>query len=353
MNNDVLMALQLFCMGVLFAQLFSLLQSKRQTMRNSALLCAAVLLLIAVILRVMIVSNEGADSEVQNAVLSAIRLAAAGLSGTALLASVLMEIRNSGVFPWKELLIVCVPPWLYGLFSMITKTDFQFTEALTLSLLLGCFLYQRDAEREINRREEKMERVQMTLLEEQVRPHFIFNSLSSIRRLCTSDPPLAARALDDFAGYLRNDLDALSASHMIPFEKELEFIEQYAALEKLNPAQQFEMVYDLAVVDFSIPALSIQPLVENAILHGIRPGSSDAMVILSTQRQGEAVQVIVEDNGAGFPKGVTAEQKEHANHGLGNVRQRLESQCGGTLHISSDENGTRVVVLIPLRRMAA
>lgn len=353
MNNDMLLALQLFCMGVLATLFFSLLQRKRQSMRNSALLCATVLLLIAVILRIMIASYEGTGSAVQIPALSAIRLAAAGLSAAVLLASFMLDIRNGGIFDWKELLIVCVPPWLYGLFSMITKTSFQLTESLTLSLLLGYFLYQRDTEKEMNKREEEMERVQMTLLQEQVRPHFIFNSLSSIRRLCMSDPPLAVHALDDFAGYLRNNLNALAASHMIPFEKELEFIEQYAALEKLNPARQFEMVYDLATVDFCIPALSIQPLVENAILHGIRPGSSDAMVILSTQRRGEAIQVIVEDNGVGFPKGATAEQKEHANHGLDNVRQRLESQCGGSLHISSDENGTRVVALIPLRRMPA
>ena len=353
MNNDMLIAHQLFCMGVLAALLFSLLQSKRQATRNSTLLCATVLLLIAVILRVMIASNEGTDSEVQNSVLSIISLAAACLAAAALLTSFIIEIRSRGIFHWKELLFVCMPPWLYGLFSVITKTGFQFTESLTLSLLLGSFLYQRDTEREMNHREKKMEHVQMMLLQEQVRPHFLFNSLSSIRRLCTSDPPLAAHALDDFAGYLRNNLDALSTLQMIPFEKELDFIEQYTALEKLNPARQFEMVYDLATVDFFIPALSIQPLVENAILHGVRPDKKDSMVILSTKQQGEAIQVIVEDNGAGFPKGTTAEQQKHANHGLDNVRQRLESQCGGTLHISSDENGTRVVALIPLRRMPA
>ena len=127
----------------------------------------------------------------------------------------------------------------------------------------------------------------------------------------------------------------------------MEHIQAYVTLEKLRAPGNFEVVFDLREVDFNIPALSIQPLVENAILHGVRELDSAGLVIISTERQGDYIRVIVEDNGHGFPKGVLERQKKRLNHGLENARIRLKTQCGGSLHINSDENGVRAVLLLP------
>ena len=341
---------------------------RRQRMRRLyAILFAVVLLLGAFAMGILVMGNTAEWGRLQLPAILNMSVALAFLSAVFLAGSVVMGVRERGIMGvFIELLIVCAPLWLYGLVCVLTGTAFRGSEALTVSMLLGWFLYQRDEEEETARKISETEKMQMTLLQEQMRPHFIFNSLSAIKKLCAAESPLAAEGLDNFAGYLRKNLDALSTSQMILFEKELEHIEQYVALEKLNPSQSFEMVYDLAVIDFTVPALSIQPLVENAIRHGIRSragggdrsdgsngkdgGDGEAMVILTTERFGEAVRVTVEDNGPGFSKSMTPEQREHAARGLDNVRLRLESQCGGSMETHSDESGTRVVVLIPYRR---
>lgn len=346
MMRDMLLSQQYFCAGTLLTLVFSMLLGNRRSPRGGALFCASMALLSAVVLQILKTYYEGAEFDIQIPAISAMCAGLTVLCAAALLTAFFLEYRKNGLFLWKEFLLVCTPPWLYGLVSVLSQNAFQFTEALTLSLLLALFLYQRDAEAEIKRRAEEIKRIQMTLFQEQMRPHFIFNSLTSIRNLCLSDPSTASKGLDSFAGYLRKNMDALSTSDMIPFTKELEHIRQYVALEMLNQTQQFEMVYDLSVKNFYVPALSIQPLVENAIRYGVRSRSSGAIVILTTERQGEAIRVIVEDNGMGFPETMTAEQNEHKAHGLDNVRFRLESQ-GGSLHLNSDENGVRAVVLIP------
>ena len=109
-----------------------------------------------------------------------------------------------------------------------------------------------------------------TLLNEQMRPHFLFNSIAAIRSLCETDAALATSGLNDLAGYLRGNIDALGSARIVPFERELAHVERYVALEQLNPSSSFEVVYDLQVIDFMLPVLSVEPLVENAIAHGVR-----------------------------------------------------------------------------------
>ena len=346
---------QLLCVWVLLALMFAVFLRRQRTRRLYAILFAVVLLLGAFAMGILALGNRAEWGRIQLPAILNMSVALALLSAVFLAGSVVMGVRERGIMPvFVELLIVCAPLWLYGLFCVFTGTAFRGSEALTVSMLLGWFLYQRDEEAETAHKIAETEKMQMTLLQEQMRPHFIFNSLSAIKKLCAAESPLAAEGLDNFAGYLRKNLDALSTSQMILFEKELEHIEQYVALEKLNPSQSFEMVYDLAVIDFTVPALSIQPLVENAIRHGIRSradaGDGEAMVILTTEQFGEAVRVTVEDNGSGFSGSMTPEQREHAARGLDNVRLRLESQCGGSMELHSDESGTRIVVLIPYRR---
>ena len=159
--------------------------------------------------------------------------------------------------------------------------------------------------------------------------------------------------MGSLSDYLRQNIDALSSDKPIPFKREMEHIRAYVTLEKLRAPGEFEVVFDLQEIDFTLPALSIQPLVENAILHGVRELDGNGLVIVSTERQGDYIRVIVEDNGHGFPKGISNRQKERLSHGLENVRTRLNTQCGGSLHINSKESGARMVVLLPQKRRGA
>ena len=161
--------------------------------------------------------------------------------------------------------------------------------------------YRCAQEAELLQRASDLEHRQAVLLQEQIRPHFLFNVLSTLRELCETDPTLAAAGMDNLSGYLRENIDALSERELLPFEQELDYIRHYVALEKLRPSGDFQAYYDLAVLDFAIPALSIQPLVENAIRHGVR-GLAGGEVVLSTEQRGDMIRVIVEDNGPGFPR---------------------------------------------------
>ena len=186
-------------------------------------------------------------------------------------------------------------------------------------------------------------RIMMT----QIQPHFLFNALNTIRALYAKDPPLADRTLEDFSTYLRQNLESLDQVGLIPIAKELEHTRLYAQIESLR-FPNIHVAYRIEDEAFEVPALTIQPLVENAIRHGVR-GREDGVVTISTLREGEMHRITVEDNGAGFdPK--AKELSEGTHIGLRNVQDRIREMCGGTMILESEiGKGTAVTLLIPDR----
>ena len=179
----------------------------------------------------------------------------------------------------------------------------------------------------------------------QIQPHFLFNALNTIRALYAKDPPLADRTLENFSAYLRQNLESLSQSDLIPITRELEHTRLYAEIEMLRfPNVRVEYQIEDERVD--IPALTIQPLVENAIRHGVR-SRKDGLVTVSTVRESDVHRITVQDNGVGFDP-QKMELTEGSHFGLQNVRDRLNKMCGGTMILQSEKGkGTRVTLLIP------
>ena len=103
----------------------------------------------------------------------------------------------------------------------------------------------------------------------QIRPHFMYNALSSIAALCKLDPDTAYDATITFSDYLRGNMDSLKQTAPIPFEKELEHLKKYLHIEKMRFGNKLNIVYDICATDFEIPQLTVQPLAENAVKHGI------------------------------------------------------------------------------------
>ncbi len=222
-----------------------------------------------------------------------------------------------------------------------------FTYALSLHLISMTF--QKDEKRELVIREEQLDAQQARMLTEQMQPHFIFNSLSTIEALCIIDPEAAARCVDDFAGYLRGNIDALTAEDLIPFNRELEHIKQYVALERADPSRKFEIVYELGTTDFSLPALTVQPIVENAIKHGaLTRLDGTGRVLLRTEEVGALIRITVEDNGRG--EADEENKTAHISVGMRNVEYRLNRQCGGTFHIRYGKDGACAVITVPKDR---
>ena len=219
---------------------------------------------------------------------------------------------------------------------------------ITLALLLVFLNIQMDKEIEYERNKRKLDQAQMTLMLSQIKPHFLYNSLTAIRRLCEVDPTDAREAINDFALFLRTNMYAISDSLPIPFEQELLHTKSYLQLEQRRFEDALNVVYALETTNFCLPALTLQPIVENAVLHGIRKKDGGGTVRIHTAEEAHHFIITVADDGAGFqPDTITNRE----NIGLNNVSKRLQILCGGKLQIdSSPGQGTTVTILIPKER---
>ena len=352
MNTGILFGGQAVCFCMLVILIISLFMEKEREKDLDLLLCAAILLLCAVMMSFVHEIHTLNGDERMRRVIGGIALALSAAAAAAMAAYFILRKptkRNGSRL--AALLAAFSPVWMAVPLWYFTRKGALFPMAETLSLLISQLYYHSYVQTMLKQRAEEIENHQAILFQWQMQPHFLFNTMSTIRELMNTNPALASAGIDNLAGYLRKNLDALTVSQMIPFERELVHIEQYVMLEKMNPANLFEVVYDLQIIDFPLPALTVQPLVENAIRHGVRSLGSDGMVFLTTRRHGDMVRITVEDNGPGFSssKNITEQQRARASRGLENVRRRVETQCGGSLHLLSGENGTRVTILIPRR----
>lgn len=179
----------------------------------------------------------------------------------------------------------------------------------------------------------------------QIQPHFLYNTLATIRSLCVRSPQTAAQTIDKFSKYLRQNLDALNQTKLIPFSQELEHVRIYTEIEMLM-FPYIHIHYDIEDDCFMLPPLTVQPLVENAIRHGVR-GRVDGEIDITVRKGENGHVVIIADNGLGFdPAAIDTAEGKHI--GIQNVRERLEKQCGGTLILESRPGeGTRVTVFVP------
>ena len=178
----------------------------------------------------------------------------------------------------------------------------------------------------------------------QIQPHFVYNTLSSISTLIEIDPNKAQKALDEFTDYLRMNFSTLTETKPVSFEDELKHIKTYIDLEKMRFNDRLNVVYDIGVSKFDVPPLSIQPLVENAIKHGILKKIEGGTVTLRTFEDEDSYNVAVIDNGVGFNmEDLDFESNKHI--GLKNVRHRINTMSNGEIRIESTPNvGTTIVV---------
>jgi sensor histidine kinase YesM len=183
----------------------------------------------------------------------------------------------------------------------------------------------------------------------QIQPHFLYNALTVIQELCRSDPAQAEAATVQFANYLRGNMGALQTSTPIPLGQELEHTRQYLALEQMRFEDKLTVRYDIQCESFALPILTLQPIVENAVRHGVR-GNPDGRgeVVIATREFPDRYEITVSDNGPGFDPKAKESDQGHSHVGLENVRQRLGQMCGGDLTIeSAPGEGTRVTIALP------
>lgn len=245
--------------------------------------------------------------------------------------------------------------------------------AIAISLLVIYLGFVFEQRWEVERLERELAESKGQALAGQIKPHFISNTLLAIQQLTTQDPALACKTMQTFSAYLRDNYETLDSTELIDFTSELERAKRYVAIEQVDPASNVEVVYDLGPVDFRVPPLSLQPLVENAVRHGVGPKPEGGTVTISTSETADAWFVTVADDGVGFDAdegererpsrrtgaegdaGAAAGDKPHQGTrlskrrsvALNNVRTRLELMCQGTLTIESRPGNTHVTMVIP------
>lgn len=181
----------------------------------------------------------------------------------------------------------------------------------------------------------------------QLQPHFLFNVFNMIYYMCGKDTETARSMINDCSTYLRSNMGALQNPSPIPLEQELERVQLYLRFEQMRFRDRFRMEYDLADTDFSLPPLTLQPLVENAVRHGVCPLPDGGVVRIESADAGAYHVVRIIDNGVGFDPSATAVSGRN-NLGLGVIRARLEQLCGGELLVhSAPGEGTIAEVRIP------
>ena len=200
-----------------------------------------------------------------------------------------------------------------------------------------------EAEKNIVEAELKERRVAIML--SQIQPHFIYNTLGTIERMCLKDPQKAFDLVRNFSLYLRGNFSELDSVTPIRFTEELKHVEHYVNIEKVR-FPDMTIVYDVAATEFVLPALSVQPLVENAIKHGLMRLESGGTVVIRSFETPTHFCVEVKDDGVGFDPTLPLDEKKHV--GLRNIRGRLKAMVDGDLILESKPgSGTKAVVMIP------
>ena len=191
----------------------------------------------------------------------------------------------------------------------------------------------------------------------QMQPHFLYNALASIREIILIDPEYASELIVDFTTHLRACIKTMSSNDLIPFSHELENIHAYTNIEKMRFGEKLKVEYSVACDDFMIVPLSIQPIVENAIRHGIyERGAKGGTVSISTYNGGGDYVICVKDDGVGFDyekMKAEVESGQRDSTGISSLVFRLEKMLNAKVEIESNIGcGTEVTVRIPIRRNA-
>ncbi|MNM57738.1 Sensor histidine kinase YpdA [compost metagenome] len=195
---------------------------------------------------------------------------------------------------------------------------------------------------------------EMDFLKAQIKPHFIFNVLSVISSMITRDTKKAKKILLDFSDYLRYSFDFSSGESFTPIKKEIDLVKTYVAIEKERFGDRLNIEYNIDEnIDIKIPSLVIQPIVENAIRHGILSKIDGGNIELSIYKDGEEVIIRVKDDGVGIESHRLANlldgKDEKAGVGVKNINSRLIKSYGSGLNIVSNLNqGTEIIIRVPL-----
>lgn len=226
-----------------------------------------------------------------------------------------------------------------------------FGSSVSAIVLLGLILADQMEAHVRQREAAAQQRAQVMAL--QMRPHLIYNVMTSIYYLCAQDPARAQQVTLDFTNYLRANFDAVVEEDSVPFAKELEHTRAYLAVERARLDDALIVSINCPYTAFRLPPLTLQPLVENAVKHGGDPELPPLHVSIATYEEPGFSVITVEDTGPGYenplPADASTPETAKPAPALDNIRERLAA-CGATLEIlPRREGGTVAVIRVPTK----
>ncbi|UCM61757.1 sensor histidine kinase [Aeromonas hydrophila] len=250
--------------------------------------------------------------------------------------------------------VIIIPLRENGAVSGTLKIYYRRTHSITSSLkemavgLSQLISTQMEVSR-IEQLKEMTRKAEFTALQSKINPHFLFNALNAISSLIRIRPQQARQLIANLADYLRYNLN--KGDTLIDIQEELQQVRDYVAIEQARFGDKLEVVFEVDDVHILVPSLLLQPLVENAILHGIQPRSAPGRVTIEVKQLAGGIRVAVRDTGYGISQevidGVAAGRVESRSIGLMNVHQRVKLLYGDGLHLKRLEPGTEVSFYLP------
>ena len=266
--------------------------------------------------------------------------------------------RRSDLVGRRAGTIWCSHLLLPTLFSYIdNKTGSNYTFFITTMFVLLIYItINQETELSIikqkidlEKKERELQDVKRHVMISQIQPHFIYNVLNIICILCRRNPKEAARTTRLFAKYLKMNVESLKKDKPVPFNEELSHARTYLKLEKVRFRDELEILYDIGPRNFCLPALSLQPMVENAVKHGLcMKEDGVGHLCISTKEDGMNWYVIVSDDGVGYDTKIKKKDDGRTHIGVDNTKIRIEMMCHGSMDsFSIPGKGTNVVMMIP------
>ncbi len=274
------------------------------------------------------------------------------ISSACLILLTVLRARNRAARKKNEMLLfIMVAPIITSCVQVAAKDITLLWPSVALSLFL---LYEIEAQHYLEfkaTKEAEMEaeltKNRIAIMMSQIQPHFLYNTLTTIKALIAQNPEQAQTVITEFSAYLRTNMDSLDLTTPVDFSKELEHTRTYTAIEQFR-FPDLTVEYDIRDQNFRLPSLSVQPMVENAIKHGLRqrtePGGK--VIIRTFMRDNNHIVQII-DNGSGFGERELSDNTR-SHIGLNNTRRRIEEMMHGKFVLESTPNvGTTITFIIP------
>lgn len=242
---------------------------------------------------------------------------------------------------WAFRVYILVP-----LLAMLVQMLYYGILATALGVMIGSmalFLFVlRDQQDKFVRVTEENANREFNIRILQIRPHFIYNVISSIYYIVEEDPVKAQGVIRDFSVYLKKVFRSMTSQEPVPFAEELEHTRAYLSVEMARFPDQLHVIYDTPYVDFTLPPLTLQPVVENAVKHGIDPEVERLNITIRTRHAEDFNEIIVENDGEDFKAPLSIDDD---TVGLPNIISRLKRMCDGELIIAKREDGGTVATI--------